>query len=182
MPWSKLLLHYFVLLIGNFLLRSDDAESKGTIPFCKVNEKCPFDDLTVEELHSVQHLIRLSDKFPPNIIYAIVRAQEPKKSDWISGKGKNFREGYAAVFDEITNTLSEVIVDLKSRTIKSIKQLPEGTFPQLLQKGTEILSSLSAKSPPINNEAVRWLSRNSRRSGIRQGGSSMAGSSQKTRD
>jgi len=86
----------------------------------------PLDPLSTEELSSVAQIIRSEGKADTNDLFTLIALHEPPKDEvlaWKPGTGSR-REGFAVVFDQKVNTTFEAIVDLKSRSVISWKQVP----------------------------------------------------------
>ncbi len=94
----------------------------------------PFDDLSADEVKTAIGVIRASGKFSNDIRFPVVKRQEPLKADWVSGKAKDQRLAYLAIFDFAKSLMTEVIVDLKNKKIASTKDLPGLTPPVLLEE------------------------------------------------
>lgn len=100
-----------------------------------VSQKCPFDDLSAEEIEKVITIIKEHGTFPAYIEIAIIRQQEPKKADWIAGKGFGQRNVYCALFDPKENFITEITIDLKTEAITERHELAKGITPQVLDSG-----------------------------------------------
>jgi len=68
--------------------------------------------------------------FPYEIEFAIIRAQEPKKSEWNAGLASHQRIAYVALVKSATNLLMEVLVDLVKGSIISKSDLPSIIPPE----------------------------------------------------
>ena len=118
MKSMRLLIRYFFL----FLLT------------LKATAQSSFDDLSAQEIKQVVNLIQNSGKFSDDIRYPIVRMQEPRKQDWLKNPNADTRHAYAAIFDFKKSMMSEVILDLRTNKILSIKELPNIKPPVLVEE------------------------------------------------
>ncbi|KAJ6635454.1 hypothetical protein Bhyg_14040 [Pseudolycoriella hygida] len=111
--------------------------------------KCPFDDLSKDELEKGISLIRNSGLFSPDIQWPIVRKQEPDKKLWNSGHwtGRK-RMMFAAVFDLRNHTLYEVKICLTTGKIESVEEKEE-MIPPIMKSDYEIANEVALGDPRI---------------------------------
>lgn len=94
----------------------------------------PFADLSAEEIQETIRIVRESKRFSEDIRYPVIRRQEPAKQDWLSGKAKNERKAYVAIFDYEKSMMTEVMVDLNAKKVLSAKNLPGIKPPVLIEE------------------------------------------------
>lgn len=107
-----------------------------------------FDDLSADEIAMTIKIIRDSGKFSPEVRFPVVKRQEPRKKDWLRGKAGSQREAYVAVFDFKSSEMSELVIDLNAKKIRSTKVLP-GIKPPILMEEYE-------RAREIARADVRW--------------------------
>ena len=94
----------------------------------------PFDDLSAEEISQVVKIIQDSGQFDKEIRYPVVKRMEPPKQSWLSGKLNDFRHAYVAVFDFKKSMMTELDIDLNTKKIVSVKDLPGIKPPVLIEE------------------------------------------------
>lgn len=93
-------------------------------------KKCPFNDLSADEIRNVMKIVQESGKFGAKLHFSIVRQKEPKKKLWNSGNVDAMeRKAYVAVFDLDQNLLSEVLVSLTKQRVISVTPRPNSVGP-----------------------------------------------------
>lgn len=115
--------------------------------------KHAFDDLSAEEIAAAVKIVRDTGKFSSDVRFPVVKRQEPKKGDWLSGKAKDQRQAYVAVFDFKSSLMSELTLDLKAKQLLSKKDLP-GIKPPLLLEEYDRARQI-AKADPRWQQAMK---------------------------
>lgn len=117
--------------------------------------ECPFNDLSAVEIENVIEIIKKSKSFSSQLLFPIVRQQEPKKKLWNSGdKAAKQRIAYAAVFDLSSNMLSEVSISLSKQSIISVKSRKD-SVPVLTRNDYETAYEVLRKDPRIKQAYER---------------------------
>ncbi len=101
----------------------------------------PFDDLTSAEISAVTKAVRADAQFGEVVRFPIIVAKEPPKASvlaWRNGGPMPAREAIASVYDAGKNRFCEVTVDLATKKVTFIRELPGAQPPILLDEYAEV--------------------------------------------
>ncbi|KAJ6635453.1 Primary amine oxidase, partial [Pseudolycoriella hygida] len=111
--------------------------------------QCPFDDLSKDEIECVVDIIKTWNSFSSELIFAVIRNQEPNKKLWNLGdKAARERKAYAAVYDSDRRHLLEIIVSLDTKRVLSVKKSRD-SIPPMTSSDYSIAKEVLQKDPRV---------------------------------
>jgi primary-amine oxidase len=116
----------------------------------------PLDPLSAAEIAMVTKIVRAQPNLPGDAFFVTVAPQEPSKADVRAFKpGAPFpREAFVALFDRPNNRTIEAIVDLRARTVKTVRDVP-GVQPPMLIEEFDRIPTLVRADPAFRAAIAR---------------------------
>jgi len=113
-----------------------------------VAQSHPLDPLTSSEIETAANVIRSSKAFPSTGLFSTIQLNEPSKESVMKFQPGSpvRREAFAIVLDREGNKTYEAIVDLRTKTITSWKEIP-GVQPLVFAGEYDVVDELVRADP-----------------------------------